>query len=185
VTAALSVQIRKRSGPAPGGRSDRSAVGYALFTGRLDVRAAREPYDRSRALGHGDADVLNRYALYSARTGRFDEARRAIGRAATLDPFNPRVFRSVGAVEYSARQYAESIPPIERALELNSRMGGARAAIGASQSFAAEHNSLFGLPGIAIVARKQGRNAEAEAALARLVAEHGANGLYQQAHLAL
>jgi len=75
-------------------------------------------------------------------------------------------------------------------------MGGARAAIGASQlmlgqvaeanqSFAAEHNSLFGLPGIAIVARKQGRNAEAEAALARLVAEHGDNGLYQQAHLAL
>jgi hypothetical protein len=53
----------------------------------------------------------------------------------------------------------------------------------ANQSFADEHNSLFGLPGIAIVARKQGRNAEAEAALARLVAEHGDNGLYQQAHL--
>jgi len=171
-----------------------SALGYALFTGRLDVRAARMPYDRSRELGNGDADVLGRYALYCARTGRFAEARGAINRAATLDPLNPRVFRSIGAVEYAARSYAESIPPIERALVLNPRMGGARAAIGASQlmlgqvdeanrSFLAETNTLFGLPGIAIIAKKQGRKAEADSAMARLVAEHGDNGLYQQAQV--
>ena len=171
-----------------------SALGYALFTGRLDVRAARIPYDRSLELGNGDADVLGRYALYCARTGRFADARRAISRAATLDPLNPRVFRSVGAVEYAARRYAESIPPIERALVLNPRMGGAHAAVGASQlmlgridqanhSFLAETNTVFKLPGIAIIAAKHGRRAEADAAMARLVAEHGDNGLYQQAQV--
>jgi TolB-like protein/tetratricopeptide (TPR) repeat protein len=188
------VAAKKAVALAPRLADAHSALGYALFAGRLDVRAARSPYDRSRELGNGDADVLGRYALYSARTGRFAEARTAISRAATLDPLNPRVFRSVGAVEYAARRYAESIPPIERALVLNPRMGGAHAAIGASQlmlgqadeanrSFLAETNTLFGLPGIAIIARKQGRDAEADAAMARLVAEHGDNGLYQQAQV--
>jgi TolB-like protein/tetratricopeptide (TPR) repeat protein len=188
------VAAKKAIAVAPSLADAYSALGFALFTGRLDVRAARTPYDRSRELGNGDADVLGRYALYCARTGRFDEARRTINRAATLDPLNPRVFRSVGSVEYAARRYAESIPPIERALELNPRMAAARSAIGASQlmlgrvdeanrSYLAETNTLFGLPGIAIIARKQGRDAEADAAMARLVAEHGDNGLYQQAQV--
>jgi TolB-like protein/tetratricopeptide (TPR) repeat protein len=171
-----------------------SALGFALFTGRLDVRGARAPYDKSRELGYGDADVLGRYALYCARTGRFDEARQTMGRAAALDPLNPRVFRTIGSVEYAARRYAASISAIERALQLNPRMGGAHAAIGASQlmlgrvdeagkSFAAEKSAVFGLPGIAIIAMKQGRQAEADAAMTRLVTEYGDNGLYQQAQV--
>jgi tetratricopeptide (TPR) repeat protein len=96
------VAAKKAVALAPRLADAHSALGYALFTGRLDVRAARTPYDRSRELGNGDADVLGRYALYSARTGRFADARTAISRAATLDPLNPRVFRSVGAVEYAA-----------------------------------------------------------------------------------
>jgi hypothetical protein len=73
-------------------------------------------------------------------------------------------------------------------------MGGAHAAIGASQlmlgrvdeagkSFAAEKSAVFGLPGIAIIAMKQGRQAEADAAMTRLVTEYGDNGLYQQAQV--
>jgi TolB-like protein/tetratricopeptide (TPR) repeat protein len=170
-----------------------SALGFALFS-RLEVRNARQPYDRSKELGAGDADVLNRFALYCARTGRFDDARAAITRATALDPLNARVFWSVGAVEYAARRYSESIPPVQRALALNPKLSSAWAAIGASQlllgkidaagkSFAAEPSSLFGLPGIAIVAQRQGNPAEAQAALARLVQEHGDNSLYQQAEV--
>ena len=179
---------------APGLADAHSALGFALFSGRLDVKAAREPYERSYALGSGDADVLSRYALYSARTGRFAEARAAIARAAALDPLSPRTFRSVGAVEYAARNYPASIPPVERALSLNPSMGGAWAAIGASrlmmgdvgparQAFAREKSSLFGLAGIAITARRQGDEAAARDAFARMVAEHGDNSLYQQAQV--
>jgi len=179
---------------APALADAHSALGFALFSGRLDVKAARGPYDRSNALGSGDADVLSRYALYCARTGRLDDARRAISKASQLDPLSPRTFRSVGAVEYAARNYVASIPPVERALSLNPRMSGAWAAIGASrlmmgetdkarEAFGKEKSSLFGLPGIAIIARRSGDQAAAEAALARMIAEHGDNSLYQQAQI--
>lgn len=179
---------------APDLADGHSALGFALFSGRLDVKGARVPYDRSHELGAGDADVLNRFALYSARTGRFEEARAAIERAAALDPLNARVFRSVGGIAYAARRYQESIPPFDRALELNPRLDGVWAAKGSSQlllgqldqarkSFSAERSSLFGLVGIAIIDWKQHHPDAAQAALARLIAENGDNSLYQQAEV--
>ncbi len=171
-----------------------SALGFALFNGKLDAKAARAPFDRSASLGQGDADVLSRFALFSARTGRFEEARAAITRATTLDPLNARAFRLAGEVEYTARNYAAAIPPIEKALALNPRMGVARAAIGfarlgqndlaaAEAAFRAEPNSLFGLAGLAVTLHRQGKRAQAEAAFAQLVAEHGDIALYQQAQV--
>ena len=171
-----------------------SALGFALFTGHFDVAGAREPYERSSDLGKGDADVLNRFALYCARTGRFAEARAAVERASALDPLNPLIQRSVGVVAFAERRYAAAIPAAERALALNPQLGGARAWIGTSQlmlgqldlarkSFEAEPNSLFGLVGIAIIAQKQHHADEAKATLARLIQEHGDNSLYQQAEV--
>ncbi|MCU0891703.1 MAG: TIR domain-containing protein [Sandarakinorhabdus sp.] len=171
-----------------------SALGFALFNGQLDARAARGPFDRSAELGQGDADVMSRFALFSARTGRFEDARKAIARATTLDPLNARAFRLAGEVEYAARNYAGAIAPIEKALALNPKMGVARAAIGftrlaqndlaaAEAAFRAEPNSLFALTGLAIVLRRRGDGAGASAALARLKAEHGDLALYQQAQV--
>ena len=51
-----------------------STLGFTLFQARLDAAAAREPFERSRELGAGEATVLARYAQYSARTGRAAEA---------------------------------------------------------------------------------------------------------------
>ena len=107
---------------APDVAETQSALGFVLFTGRLDARAAQRPYERSLALGGGEADILSRYALYSARCGRIGPAREAIARAAALDPLNARTQRSIGDVEYSARNYAASIPPLRRALQLNPRL---------------------------------------------------------------
>lgn len=171
-----------------------SALGLALSSGRLDIRGARAPYDRSYELGKGDADVLNRFATFCARTGRFEEARAAINRAAELDPLNPLVLRAMGTLAYTERRYAESIPPFERALAVNPNLIGARTGIGASQlmlgqldaakkSFSADQGGLFGQVGLAVIARKQNRAEEAEAALARLIADHGDNSLYQQAEI--
>ena len=179
---------------APDVAETQSALGFALFYGKINVRAARPPYERSYALGRGDADVLSRYALFSARCGRIDAARPAIARAATLDPLNARTFRLMGEVEYAARQYRASISPIEHALGLNPQLSVAHSAIGASRyllgevdaartEYAAEPSSLFRLPGLAIVDRRLGRAGDADKSFAALIAEHGDNGLYQQAQV--
>ena len=170
------------------------ALGIILFNGNLDCRGAREPFEKAAALGGGDAEVLSRAALFNARTGRFAAARSTMARAAALDPLNPNMLRLVGEVEFSAGRYAEAIAAINRALAINPRLAVAHSTIGASQlqlgdakaaeqSFRAEPNSLFALPGIAIICARTGRKAEAQAALARLIAEHGDNGLYQQAQV--
>jgi TolB-like protein/Flp pilus assembly protein TadD len=171
-----------------------SALGFALFNGALDARAARGPFDRSAQLGQGDADVLSRFALFCARTGRFDEARAAIARATTLDPLNARSFRQAGEVEFAARNYAAAIPPIDKALGLNPRMGVARSTIGycrllqkdlarAEAAFRADPSALFGLTGLAITLHLKGDRAGAQAAYDKLVREHGEQAAYQRAQV--
>jgi tetratricopeptide (TPR) repeat protein len=146
-------------------------------------------------LGGGDADVLSRFALFCARTGRIDEARTAMARSAALDPLNGRTVRMQGEVEFVARRFAEAVPLIERALVINPKLSVARSALGACKlllgdingaeaAYAAEPNRLFGLTGLAIIWRKQRRNAEADKALADLIADFGDNSLYQQAQVA-
>ncbi|MEP6785938.1 MAG: TIR domain-containing protein [Sphingomonadales bacterium] len=179
---------------APDFADAQSALGYTLFTGRLDVRGARQPYERSLALGEGDADVLIRYAFYGARTGQFDSARKAVDRAISLDPLNPRAFRSLAAVLYAERRYAESIEPGQKALKLNPKMGVAHAAIGdalfamgklqeALAAYKAEPSPSFALAGLAIVQHRLGDEAASQKALKDLIAKFGDAASYQQAQV--
>jgi TolB-like protein/Tfp pilus assembly protein PilF len=171
-----------------------STLGFVLFQGRLDARAAREPYERSRTLGSGDANVLARYALYGARIGRRREAAEAIKRALLLDPLNPLIHRAAGAIAYAARDYAGSIPPVHDALAMNPKMSRAHGAIGdallwlgrlkeARSEYLAESLADFSLTGQAIVEQKLGNTPAARAAMARLVADFGDRVLYQQAQI--
>lgn len=171
-----------------------SALGFVLHSGLLDWKAARAPYDQSFALGAGDADVLTRFALFCARTGRFDEAASAMDRAIMLDRLNPRTYRQQGQVAYAARRYADAIPPLDRALELNPKMGTANSVKGscllflnqldeARAAFEREPSLVVGLPGQAVVALRQNRQADADRLFDRLVSEFGDIALYQQAQV--
>jgi TolB-like protein/Flp pilus assembly protein TadD len=171
-----------------------STLGFTLFQGRLDARGAREPFERSRELGSGEATVMARYAQYSARIGRQSSASDAIARALQLDPLNPLIHRAAAAIEFAARNFTASIPHARRALEMNPRMSRAHAAIGdallmlgrldeARAEYAAEPVEDFRLAGEAIVERKLGNDAAARAAQARLVEELGDRVLYQQAQI--
>jgi len=171
-----------------------STLGFTLFQGRLEARAARAPFERSRELGAGEATVLARYAQYSARCGRHREAAEAIQRALVLDRLNPLIHRAAGSIEYAARRWEASIPPARQALAMNPRLSRAHAAIGdalvqlgrldqARAEFEAEPVEDFRLAGIAIVARRLGAGAEAESAFARLESAHGDRVLYQQAQV--
>lgn len=171
-----------------------AALGYALFYGRLDAKAAKVPYERAHELAQSDVDVLGRYAVYCARTGRFPAADAAINRAAALDPLNPSMFKSAGNIKYAAKSYQEAIDFARKALALNPKrstlhgdIGNAYLMLGdlakAGEEFAQETNTLLALPGKAIVAHRQGDKAAAQKALEALVEEHGDNALYQQAQI--
>ena len=118
----------------------------------------------------------------------------AIAQALQLDPLNPLIHRAAGAIEYAARNYAASISHARRALEMNPRMSRAHAAIGdallmlgrneeARAEYAAEPVEDFRLTGEAIVQRKLGNLAAAQAARTKLVKELGDRVLYQQAQI--
>nr|MBA3896910.1 tetratricopeptide repeat protein [Sphingomonadaceae bacterium] len=170
------------------------ALGYALFTGRLDVEGARPSYDRAYALGHGNADILVLFALYCSRAKRGDDARAAILRAIALDPLNPRTYRAAGSIDYAARRYAAAIAPLDRALALNPEISNAHALIGncllllgrldeARAAYAAEPHALFQLSGLAIVEQRRGDKVAAKKYMDRLIAELGDSALYQQAEV--
>ncbi len=171
------------------------ALGNTLFSGRVDVKGARRPFERAAQLGAGDADVLIPCAFYFAMTQRVSDAQRAAVRARELDPLNARAWRIMGTVDYARRAYASAIGYYDQAIRIAPKLGFARAmkanallllgrAAEARVACAAEPIDLFRQTGLAIIERKLGRVAEAEAARADLVAHLGDNSLYQQAEIA-
>jgi TolB-like protein len=192
--AAAITSAQRAIALAPKFADGHSTLGYVLFHGRLDARAAREPFENSRRLGPGDANVLARYSLYCARIGLEKEAADAMQRALTLDRLNPLIHRAAGAIQYAARDYAASIPPAERALSMNPKMSRAHAAIGdallmlgrpadARAAYVLEPAKDVGLTGLAIVERKLGNAPAAQAAMTKLAADLGERVLYQRGQI--
>lgn len=168
-----------------------STLGFTLFQGQLDAKAARVPFERSATTGAGEATVMARYAQYCARVGRDREATTAMQRAVLLDPLNPLIHRAAASVEYAARRYAESLPPLRQALAMNPKMSRSHASMGdallmlgrlaeARTEYLAEPAADFRLAGLAIVEHRLGKTVEAQAAMAQLLAERGEQALYQQ-----
>jgi tetratricopeptide (TPR) repeat protein len=170
------------------------ALAYAIFAGKLDIRGAWPSYQRAYRLGYGNADIALLYALYCSRAGHPAEAKAAVDRAVLLDPLNPRAFRAQGSVAYAARRYADALPPLRRALQLNPKMTFAHSLAGNSllglgrtnealKEFEAEPGAEFRLTGIAIAQSRLGNRAAAEKAFADLQSQVGDAALYQQAEV--
>ena len=171
-----------------------SALGFALASGKLDMRGAREPFDRSNALAPGSADVLARYATFRSNLRDHVRATEVILRAATLDPLNARTFRSQGDIRYNAGDHAAAIVAYRKAVELNPTLAGVNASMGFAQmmaggdedaraSFLNERSAVRRLPGLAILAHRAGDLKAADASLSALVAEYGDKSHYQYAQV--
>jgi TolB-like protein/Tfp pilus assembly protein PilF len=171
-----------------------SALGFAVYNGRLDPKSARQSYERSRELGEGDADVLRAYALYCAFTNRAGDADTAIASSLALDPLNPGAFRAAGYIAFARRDYTLTEAKMRAALALNPQFSAANAAIGSAlymtgrfqealTAFAAESLAFVRLPGEAITQARLGNKPAAEAAYATLLADYGATAKYQQAQV--
>jgi TolB-like protein/Tfp pilus assembly protein PilF len=185
---------RKAVELAPTFADGHSALGFILFTNNLDARAAKPVFDKSLQYGAGDGDVLTGFAMFCARTGRAPEAARTIQQALARDPLNPTVYRSAGQIAAMARRYDEALAHYQRALTMNPKASVVNALTGASlfwkglmtqarAAYAAEPNTVFGLPGLAIIDKKEGRESEAQDALKKLITEYGDSALFQQAQI--
>ena len=170
------------------------ALAYVTFAGKLDIKGAWPSYQRAYRLGYGNADIALLYALYCSRAGRPAEAKTAVERAVLLDPLNPRAFRAQGSVAYAARRYADALPPLRRALQLNPKMTFAHSLVGNSllglgrtadaiKEFEAEPGPDFRLTGLAIAQNRVGNRAAAEKAFADLQSQVGDAAVYQQAEV--
>lgn len=191
---AAAIAAQRAIALAPTFAAGHAALGFALFTGLIDIAGARVVYDRAAEYGAGEADILLLVAFYAAKTGRPDQAILAVRRAQRLDPLNPRTFRAEASVLVSARRFADAIAPAGRALAMNAKLantyaliGTARYALGdipaASAAFARETVGSFSLAGRAICALKLGKPGDADALLARLIADYADGAAYQQAQI--
>jgi TolB-like protein/Flp pilus assembly protein TadD len=180
---AAITSARRAIAIAPDLADAHSTLGFTLFQGQLDARAARDPFERSRELGAGEATVMARYAQYSARIGRERAAAEAIKRALTLDPLNPLIYRAAGSIEYAAHRYAESIPPARKALSLNPKLSRANAAIGDALLMLGRAEEARTAYAAEPVEHKLGHAAVARAAKQELVENLGDRVLYQQAQI--
>lgn len=171
-----------------------STLGFTLFQGRLDARAAREPFERSVVLGAGEATVLARYAQYSARIGRDAEATQALREAIKRDPRSPLIHRAAGMIEYAARRFESAIPHLEKSIAMNPQISRSYGAIGdallnlgkvddALAAYAKEPAKYTRLTGLAIAQKRAGDDASATQTFADLVSDMGDQVLYQQAQV--
>ena len=170
------------------------ALGYALFSGRLDVQSARPSYDKAYRYGRGNADIVLLCAAFMARTRRFKEARDAIDWALALDPLNPRTHRAAGTIAFASRRFADAITQARRALELNPKISNANASMGdslmqlgkladARAAYLKEPSAMFRLRGLAALEHRAGNQPAADKAFSQLVSDVGDSATYQQAEV--
>jgi TolB-like protein len=174
------------------------ALGFVLSNGQLNRRAALPHYQTAETLAAGDADALRAVAtFYSYGAAQAAERKRAdqlIAEVLALDPLNARAFRSAGNIALFGRNYAQVASHMKRALALNPSLASVQFALsvallmqgdaaGALAAAKAERVPIYRLTASAIAEHKLGDAAAAEATFAKLVADYGDAGLYQQAQV--
>ena len=192
--AAALAEATKAAADAPQSAYIQSTLGKVLAEGRLDVRAARAPFEKALALGSNDSGALTQAARFAAQTGHGDEALTAIARAQEIDPLNPLVHRMAGLIRIALRQFDQALPPLRQSLALQPDDDVCNAAIGlvyvqqnrlddARKALQAEPDETQRFTGLAIVERRAGHAGAAQAAFDALVRGQGDGALYQQAQV--
>ena len=167
------------------------AIGQVLLDQRLDFHAARPWFDKARALGPNDTDVLGQCAYFLMRQGRISEALVTMDKAIDLDRLNPFMYLARAHALYCARRHGEAIKVYGQALAMNPRMTYAHAESGnvllalgevasARDAFAAEPLDSEKWTGLAIAAHRAGDKAAAQQNMAALKTRYGDTVLYQQ-----
>ncbi|MXO60890.1 TIR domain-containing protein [Altererythrobacter salegens] len=179
---------------APDLAEGHSALGFVLMNGKLDLAAAREPYERSFELGYGNAPILTMYAGYANNVKQADKAREAIARAIRLDPLNPLVFRMSAVIEFTAGDDDAAAKAARTALTLDPEASIVHRILGdialkggdlqaARAEYMEEPSEMSRLVSLAVVDSRLSGEAAGQAHFDELLSRFGNNGLYQQAEV--
>jgi TolB-like protein len=93
---------------------------FYYLNGSLDFIGATQEYERAMALAPGNARVLRLYGRFLVDMGRTDAGLAAARRAVVLDPLAPDAHEALGSSLFVARQYEQSIAPLDEAIALDS-----------------------------------------------------------------
>jgi TolB-like protein/Tfp pilus assembly protein PilF len=168
------------------------ALGFYLANGALDLKQARDEFERARALGSGRATILRVSGLFAIITGQTDAGAADLRRAVTLDPLSALSHHLLGFGLYLAHRYEEARaanaqaisldPDLRRAYEYSGladyqlgNFAGARATCEARPNYWGTEWCL------ALTYQKLGRHADAQAAMAKIQAMQGDTAAYQYA----
>jgi TolB-like protein/Flp pilus assembly protein TadD len=168
------------------------ALGFVSELADLDFTQASAAYDRALSLAPGNAEVLRRGAEFAAYMGHFDTGVAAARRAVVLDPLARASHSVLGRTLHVAHRYKEAVAAWAEVLSLDpddkatyTWRGFAYYGLGDLQSARAScetHPDYWGNQYcLAITYHSLGRQADAEAELAKMQAAIGDTAAYQYA----
>jgi len=168
------------------------ALAHVSESGSLNFTQANDEYDRALALAPGNAQILRSSGLFAAFMGHFDAGIAAARRAVVLDPLASASHFVLAQTLYFARRYEESVATWAEVLSLDPDFkanyqwrGFALYGLGDLESARASCETKPDYWGsqwcLAVIYRKLGRHADAEAELAKLKAATGDASAYQYA----
>lgn len=165
----------------------------AYFEGSLDFIPASEEYARALAIAPGDVRVLRDYGKFVTLMGHKEKGVGAARRAIVLDPLDRDARGTLGTVLFRAREYNEAIAVLDEALALDPDDVISRGFRGLSyyvlgdfqnarQSCEWKSYDLYLRQCLALVDKKLGRQADADARLTEIRAQ-GDDAAYEYAEL--
>jgi TolB-like protein len=165
------------------------------FDRTLDFARAIAEFDRTRALGPGNAQVLRESGRFAVYMGHADAGLTALRQALALDPLNPRVHFRLTQGLYLSRHYEDAIKAANDTLSLDADYPAVYGFLGLSfyelQDFDRALASCGAKPEhwnsrvcLAVAQEKLHHRAEADAQLAKLRAARGDYAAYQYAEIA-
>jgi TolB-like protein/class 3 adenylate cyclase/Tfp pilus assembly protein PilF len=96
-----------------------NSMAYLQFRFEWDWESADSNFKKALELKPGFATAYERYALFLALLGRYDEALPLMLRARELDPLSASVSTGVGRIFHFSQQYDKAIEQFNRTLELD------------------------------------------------------------------
>ena len=112
-----------------------NALAYLEFRLEWNWKAAEDNFKKAIELKPGFASAYERYALYLALLGRYDEALPLMRRANELDPLSASVSTGIGRIYHFSGQYDKAIEQYEKTLKIYPDYAEALFALGLSYSY--------------------------------------------------
>jgi TolB-like protein/tetratricopeptide (TPR) repeat protein len=169
-------------------------LAWIAMTYDRDPAAAAKRLDQALALAPGDPDLIRNAASLAASMGRFEQAIALGEYGVGKDPLNSTSHNNLGLYYEAAHRYDEAIASWRTAISLAPDRMDSHYSIGVVQmlkgspesalkSFDEEPSEMWQLIGRAMAYPQVGRQAEGDAALAKLEKEFGDDGAYDLSYV--